>query len=121
MKNFKVLTGLSLAVLFCLLSLQNLMAQDKAQKAEKKSGQANVQGTIQTINKDKSTIMVKTDKEGIRIVTYDTKTKFLYGHSNDNKPGSIAKVSEQNFISCAGTLDAKSQLTATECVYREGK
>ena|SRR5215470_8568581 len=118
--------ALSIAVLLGLISMPNLAAQEKAQKAdkaEKKGGEkANVQGTVQNMSKDTSTITVRVGTGQVtRQVIYDAKTKFLYGHSDNNKPGAVAQVKEQNYISCVGTFNDKSQLMATECVYRESK
>ena len=122
--------ALSIAVLLGLISMPNVAAQEKAQKAVKadkadKKGaaeKANVQGTVQNMSKETSTITVRTGTGQVtRQVMYDAKTKFLYGHSDNNKPGAVAQVKEQNYISCVGTFNDKSQLMATECVYRESK
>jgi hypothetical protein len=125
------LGALSIAVLLGLISMPNVAAQEKAQKAqkadkadktEKKGEKANVQGTVQNMSKDTSTITVRTGTGQVtRQVMYDAKTKFLYGHSDNNKPGAVAQVKESNYISCVGTYNDKSQLMATECVYRESK
>jgi hypothetical protein len=122
------LGALSIAVLLGLISMPNVAAQEKGQKAQKadkteKAGEkANVQGTIQNMSKDTSTITVRTGTGQVtRQVVYDAKTKFLYGHSDNNKPGAVAQVKESNYISCVGTYNDKSQLMATECVYRESK
>jgi hypothetical protein len=125
------LGALSIAVLLGLISMPNVAAQEKAQKAqkadkadktEKKGEKANVQGTVQNMSKDTSTITVRTGTGQVtRQVMYDGKTKFLYGHSDNNKPGAVAQVKESNYISCVGTYNDKSQLMATECVYRESK
>ena len=125
------LGALSIAVLLGLISMPNVAAQEKAQKAqkadkadktEKKGEKANVQGTVQNMSKDTSTITVRTGTGQVtRQVVYDAKTKFLFGHSDNNKPGAVAQVKESNYISCVGTYNDKSQLMATECVYRESK
>jgi hypothetical protein len=122
------LGALSIAVLLGLISMPNVAAQEKAQKAQKadkteKAGEkANVQGTVQNMSKDTSTITVRTGTGQVtRQVVYDAKTKFLFGHSDNNKPGAVAQVKESNYISCVGTYNEKSQLMATECVYRESK
>jgi hypothetical protein len=103
-----------IAVLIGSMTLPSLAAQDK-QKA-----QQNVQGTVVDISKDKSTITVRTGT-ATRLVSWDSNTKFLYGHSKDAKAGSIGAVKESFYISCAASLDAKKSLTASECVYRETK
>jgi hypothetical protein len=124
------LGALSIAVLLGLISMPNVAAQEKAQKAVKadkadKKGaaeKANVQGTVQNMSKETSTITVRTGTGQVtRQVMYDAKTKFLYGHSDNNKPGAVAQVKESNYISCVGAFNDKSQLMATECVYRESK
>ena len=115
---------LSLAVVLGVGSMPKLAAQDKAQKADKadkKAQQTNVQGTVVNMSKDKSTITVRTSGTVTRTVVYIPTTKFLYGHSNDNKPGNVSQLKEQNFISCEGSVDSKAQLMATTCVYRESK
>ena len=69
----------------------------------------------------KSTITVST-KNARRDVSYSADTKFLYGHSNNNKPGSVDQVKDNYYVSCSGTFEAgKVQLTARECIYRETK
>ena len=111
-----------IAVLFGLVSISNLTAQDKKEKAQKgDSARQNVQGTVQDINKDKSVITIQNGNK-IQLVGYSSATKFLYGHSNDAKAGSVAQVKTSNYISCVAAMDAaKKQLMASECVYRETK
>jgi hypothetical protein len=112
------LATLSVVVLAGSVTLPNLTAQDK--KAEKAAGQ-NVQGTVVDISKDKSMITIRTSTSASRLVGYNASTKFVYGHSNDNKPGSIEQIKESFYISCAAGFNAKKELTASECVYRESK
>ena len=112
-----------IAVLFGLVSISNLTAQDKkAEKAQKGNpARQNVQGTVQDINKDKSVITIQNGTK-IQLVGYSASTKFIYGHSDNGKPGSVTLVKTSNYISCVASMDAaKKQLMATECVYREGK
>jgi hypothetical protein len=110
---------LTLAVLVGLFSVPHLGAQGKEKAGPQQK--ANVQGTIQNISKDTSTFTVRTNGTATRLVVFNPKTRFLYGHSDNNKPGSVEQVKVSNYISCAGTFDAKSQLMATDCVYRETK
>ena len=117
--------AVSIAVLAGSVLMPNLAAQDKkAQKTEKaqtaSKSQQNVQGTVQDISKDKSMITVR-NGTATRLVAYNASTKFLYGHSNDSKPGSVAQLKTSNYISCVAALDAKKELLASECVYRETK
>ena len=120
--------AVSIAVLAGSVLMPNLMAQDKkAPKAAKaktekaaKVSQQNVQGTLQDISKDKSMLTIR-DGTATRVVAYNASTKFLYGHSDNNKPGALSQVKQGNYISCAGTFDSKAQLMARDCVYREEK
>ncbi len=112
--------GLCVAVLFGVVLGSSAVAQDKAPKAKAKAKAENVQGRVTAIRKATSTITVDTGPIP-RMVMYSADTKFLYGHSNDNKPGSLDKVQENYYISCSGTMDAKVQLMATECIYRESR
>ena len=115
------------ALLGSLLAF-SLAAQDKAAT---KAKTVNVQGKVTSVKKDTSTItvdasavpgayVVQSKKSSVpQQVMYGTQTKFLYGHSDKNTPGSVDKVKQGWYISCSGTLDAKSTLMATDCVYRE--
>ncbi len=93
-----------------LLVTLHLGAQDKKQDKP-----INVQGSVLSI--DKSTISVRTGTAS-RQVMFGSGTKFLYGHSNENKPGSWDQVKEGNYISC-DTMPEQNHLMAKECVYRE--
>ena len=100
----------AIGVLAGMVTLPALSAQEKAK--------GNVQGTVVDVSQDKSTITIRTGT-ATRLVTYDSKTRFLYGHSKEAKNGSIAQVKGSFYISCAVT-DGKT-LVASECVYREEK
>jgi len=109
----------------CLVTLLSLVfslplgAQNKPAKPPK---MYNVQGKVQSLDKSKMDITVTTGSQVHKDVVYNADTKFLYGHSKNNKPGSADQVKENYFISCAGTYEkGASQLTAKECVYRETK
>jgi hypothetical protein len=108
------LAAASIAVLAGSITLPNLSAQDKPKARQ------NVQGTVVDISKDKSVITIRSGT-ATRLVGYDSNTKFLYGHSQEAKPGSVSQVKENFYISCAASFNAKKDLTATECVYRETK
>lgn len=102
------------AALFVLLAF-TAMAADKPAK------ESNIQGTVQMMNKDTSTITVLRGAVR-REVVYSGDTKFMYGHSGSNKPGAIDQVKEGYYISCSGTFEKGStKMMAHECVYREGK
>jgi hypothetical protein len=110
---------MSIAVVFGLISMPDVAAQAKTQKG---ADLANIQGIVQNMSKDTSTLTVRTGTGSVtRQVIYDGKTKFLYGHSNDNKPGAVAQLKDSYFVSCVGTFNDKNQLMASECVYRETK
>jgi hypothetical protein len=113
--RFSGIVGLSFAALLGLVLAFNIVAADKPMKM------ANLQGKVQMMNKDTSTITVE-QKGGLRRqVLYSSDTKFATGSSKKNKPGSIEQVRENNFINCSGTYNDKSQLMAKTCVYRESK
>ena len=88
--------------------------------AADKPKMGNVQGRVQMMNKDNSTITVELKGGVRRNVIYSSDTRFLYGHSRDSKPGAWDQVKESYYISCAGTFDPVD-LKAKECVYREQK
>ena len=113
--RFSGIVGLSFAVLLGLVLAFNIVAADKPAKM------ANLQGKVQMMNKDTSTITVE-QKGGLRRqVVYSGDTKFNTGSSKSNKPGSLDQVKEGNFINCSGTYNDKTQLMAKMCVYRESK
>ena len=115
------LLGLCLAFLIGCVLTSAVEAQDKAAKAQKQEPKlSNIQGRVQLVAGDISTITVLVGSAPRRVV-YNGSTKFVYGHSDNNKPGALSQVKQGNYISCAGTFDNKSQLMARECVYREEK
>jgi hypothetical protein len=117
-KWFSKVGGLCLVTLLAVVFALQVAAQKKETKAPKLS---NIQGTVTNMDKSKMTITVKNGNTE-RDVIYSADTKFLFGHSKDNKPGSVDQVKEKFYISCAGTYPGgKVQLTAKECVYRENK
>jgi hypothetical protein len=118
MSTLSRISGICLAVAMCLVMTLPAAAQGKKAKGSKTS---NIQGTVQSVDKAKMTIAVKAGPT-VRNVVYTSDTKFMMGHSKDNKPGSIDQVKDTNFISCSGTYAAGSvQLNATQCVYRDQK
>jgi hypothetical protein len=109
------LAAVSIVVLAGSLMMPNLAAQEKS-KADK--GGQNIQGTVVDISRDKSTITIRSGS-ATRLVAWNANTKFLYGHSRDNKPGSVEQLKASFYIDCVAGFDAKKDLTARECVYRE--
>ena len=112
--------GLCFAVLLSFVLAFNAIAQDKTPKKASKA--ENIQGRITAIKKDTSTITVEVGAANSsttpRQVMYSATTKFMYGHSNDSKAGSLDKVQMGHYISCSGAMD-KGVLMATDCIYRE--
>ena len=84
---------------------------------ERKAKPISVQGTVASIDKSTSMISVRTGNV-TRQVMFGGETKFLYGHSNDNKPGASDHVKEGNYISCSAMAE-QNHLLAQQCVYRE--
>ena len=115
-KRYGGLTGLSVVAILGLILTIQLGAQ-----AKKPPKMLTYQGSVATIDKANMTIGIKVGPVQ-RDVIYNADTRFLYGHSNKNKPGSADAIKEGIYISCGGTIEAgKPQLTATECIYREAK
>ena len=108
---------IGLAVVIGLVLTTNGFAQGKAAKKTAKSEKmTNVQGKVGKIDKDTIMVMVGNSPKPVMI---SSDTKFLMGHSNDNKPGSVGDIKQGNFIACSGTMDAKMQFMAKQCVYRD--
>jgi len=113
--KFSGLTGPCFGILLGIVLALNLGAQSKTPKPPKVM---NVQGRVQMM--DKGTSIITVAKGNVkRPVMYSGDTKFLYGHSKDNKPGAVDQVKEGYYISCSGPFNEKMQLVATTCVYRE--
>jgi hypothetical protein len=119
---------LCLAIFMALVLPSNSTAQGKMDKMDKgamgkmdkNAKVTNIQGDVQAVDQAKSTITVIVEKAA-RPIMFSGDTKFLYGHSDNNKPGAIAQIKKGNFIACSGSLDTKGQFVAKECVYRESK
>src|SRR5262249_31449484 len=77
------------------------------------TGITNIQGTVQIMDKDTSTIMVRVNANVTRQIVYGPTTKFLYGHSDNNKPGAVAQVKENDYISCAGPVNSRTPIRVT--------
>ena len=104
------------AVLLSFVLVLSAVAQDKAPK---KADVQNIQGMVKLVKKDTSTISVDADSV-LRQVKYSATTKFMTGHSDDSKAGTLDKVQIGNYISCSGPVD-KGIMTATDCLYRDKK
>src|ERR1700688_4080698 len=102
-----------------MLSLMVAGALNLAVGAGKKAKEAQLNGTVKMINKDKSTIVVaKMNNE--RQVVYSADTKWLYGTQSSNKPSSLDDLKEGWYINCKGTFDGV-KLNASACRFRESK
>src|SRR5438445_6691476 len=112
------LTGLAILIVLGATLTVQLAAEDKKAKPPK---MITYQGTVKMMDKAKSTIGVNVSNVQ-RDVMYSADTKFMYGHSKDNKPGSVDAVKEGFYISCAGTTeDGKLHVMAKVRVDRENK
>ena len=107
--------AVSIVVLAGSVMMPNLGAQEKTKAV---TGGQNIKGTVVDISKDKSTITIRSGS-ATRLVAWNSNTKFLYGHSKDNKPGSVGQLKESFYIDCVAGFDTKKELTARTCVYRE--
>jgi hypothetical protein len=114
--------GLCCAVLIGLVMTPGVQAQTKAkaQTAEKAAKSTNIQGTVRVIGSGQSTITVRV-KTLDKTVVYSPDTKFLSGYSNKNKAGDVKQLKVGNFIACTGAVDAKAQLVAKQCIYRDAQ
>jgi hypothetical protein len=122
---FALAVGMLLAMFIVSGSAPDAVAQNKAGKADKAAKAApakktNYQGVVTNTSPDKKSISMRVGTTP-REVIYDANTKFLYGHSDKNTPGAVAQIKQSYYISCSGTVNEKSQLMASECVYRETK
>lgn len=128
--RMSTVAGLCCAALIGFVMAPGIQAQTKAkaQKAEAPAKApakaaakaANIQGTVRNIGSGQPTITVRV-KNVDKTVVYTPDTKFASGYSDKNKPGDVKQVKEGNYINCSGTMDAKAQLMATKCIYREAK
>jgi len=104
-----------LAGLFAVLALSLALAVPlKAQ--EKKSKPDRLDGRVQMINKDTSTITLRID-QAQRFVIYDKNTQFTYR----NKPSSLDEVKDGRRVFCLGKFDDKARLIASRIDVRSGK
>lgn len=95
-----------------LLSLSSpLLAQ------EKKEADQRLSGRVHMINKDTSTITIRTTQNAHRYVVYDSNTKFTLG----NKAGSLDEVKEGVRLICLGKFDDKARLMASRIEVRPGR
>jgi len=111
MKFVSILIRFSLGVLLALALVSQGVAQEKKKAAQPKEDR--VSGTIQIMNKDTSTLTVRSGNIQ-RTVIYNADTKF----TKVNKPGSIDEVKEGVRVICVGKFDEKARLVATRIDVR---
>ena len=111
MKQVRILMRLSLGVLLALFLASQGLAQEKKKAAKVKEDR--VSGTVQMINKDTSTMTVRSGNVQ-RQVVYNADTKF----TKVNKPGSLDEVKEGSRVICLGKYDEKVRLIATRVDVR---
>jgi hypothetical protein len=104
---------ISLLASVCLvLSLAALANAADRKRTSIKEGR--LTGTIHRVNKDASTIIIRTGADQRKVV-YNAETKFTF----QNKPGaSLDDVIVGRRATCLGTFDDKTQLTATRVDVR---
>ena len=90
-------------------------AQGKKNKMES-ANTNNIEGKVGKIDKDTITILVGNAPKPVMV---NADTKYLMGHTTDHKPGSIGSIKQGNYISCTVTKDAKGNMVASECLYRD--
>ena len=111
MRFVSILIRFSLGVLLALALVSQGVAQEKKKAAQPKEDR--VSGTIQIMNKDTSTLTVRSGNIQ-RTVIYNADTKF----TKVNKPGSIDEVKEGVRVICVGKFDEKARLVATRIDVR---
>jgi len=87
--TMKIRFAISDRIVIALLAAMAVRVFMHKARRRKKTRSRTFRGTVQAINKDASTITVKVGT-ATRVVSHNKSTKFLYGHSNDAKAGSLA-------------------------------
>ena len=111
MRFVSILIRFSLGLLLTLALVSQGVAQEKKKAAQAKEDR--VSGTIQIMNKDTSTLTVRSGNIQ-RTVIYNADTKF----TKVNQPGSIDEVKEGVRVICVGKFDEKARLVATRIDVR---
>ncbi len=102
--RYVVLSVLSLMLAVTLLAPQS-SAADKGDRVE---------GTVKTINKDTSTIVVAKGSNPPHTVIFNADTKF----TKRNQPGSMDDLKEGRRVICLGKFDDKTRLMAARIDVR---
>jgi hypothetical protein len=104
-------------LLVCVLSLALVCGAGLFAQVRKdtKTGLDRIEGTVQAINKDKSTITVRQSSKMVWEVTYSATTKF----TKMNEPGSLDDVKDGVRVICLGTAAEKgTKMAATRIDVR---
>lgn len=113
-----VVRKLALVLVSSLVLAPGLYAQAKP---EKNTGLYRIEGTVVSINKEKSTITVRQRNRAnvVMTITYSADTKFSYL----NKPATLDDVKDTRQVICLGKLNEKesSQMTASVIDVRTPK
>ncbi len=107
-----ILTGFTL----CLVVLVAVTVGSAVAK-EKKAKPDQLNGTVRSIQKDKSTITVRKG-EIERQIIYKSDTKFVKGTAKNNTPSSVDELKEGWYADCWGKFEG-NKLTADACRIRE--
>lgn len=105
-----------LATLLLTLSLTG-QVYAQAKKEKKSSKEERISGRVHMVNKDTSTITVRTGGNVQRQVVYSADTKFTYR----NQAGSMDDVKDGRRVICIGKFDEKTRLMASRVDVREGR
>ena len=111
-RSISIMNMVLLGVVLALALPAQANAQEKKAGAAPKEVQLN--GRIQMINKETSTITLKVDNVD-RYVVYNEQTKYTIR----NQPGSAKDVKEGVRVICKGKLDEKGRLAATRIDVRD--
>ena len=103
--RYVILSVLSLMLAVTLMAPLSSADQAKGDRLE---------GTVKTINRDTSTIMIAKGSNPKHTVIFSSSTKF----TKRNQPGSLDDVKEGRRIICVGKFDDKSRLMATQIDVR---
>ena len=107
---------LALALILSLVLIPCLVAQARK---DLKSGQDRLEGTIQSINKDTSTITLRQANKNNVIwqIVFDKDTKFTFR----NKDASVAELKDGIRVICLGKFLEGTKMTATRIDARTEK
>jgi hypothetical protein len=106
-------------VLTLLLSVTLVAAAYAQVKKDAETQLDRVEGTVQSVNKEKSTIMVRQTNTTSTVwtVAYSPETKFTYR----NQPATVDEVKDSRRVIVLGKVGAKEQINAARIDVRSGK